>query len=76
MTRWISGGSDFIDGRDAATADATADQGFPEQTESADFYVMNCVIANAYTVRALGEGIGVGMAQDNTELKAQIDTAL
>ena len=70
--QWI----DLSSGRiDAAFADATADQDFLNKPEGADFAMAEAVIASAYDA-TLGEGIGVGMAQDNTELKAQIDTAL
>ena len=70
--QWI----DLSSGRiDAAFADATADQDFLNKPEGADFTMAEASIPSAYDA-TLGEGIGVGMAQSNTELKAQIDTAL
>ncbi len=67
---------DLASGRvDAGFADASALQGFLDKPEGADFQFVPLNITSTYDP-TLGEGIGVGIRQDDTELKAKIDTAL
>ena len=67
---------DLTTGRvDAGLADASALQGFLDKPEGADFQFVPLNITSTYDP-TLGEGIRFGMRQYDTELKADIDTAL
>ncbi len=70
--QWI----DLASGRiETAFADATADQDFLDRPEGEGFVMSQVTIPSTYDA-TLGEGIGVGIRQDDTELKARIDQAL
>lgn len=67
---------DLANGRiDAGFADASALQSFLDKPEGANFEYVPVSITSTYDA-TLGEGIGVGIRKDDTELKAKIDTAL
>ncbi len=67
---------DLANGRiDAGFADASALQNFLDKPEGANFQFVPVSITSASDA-TLGEGIGVGIRQDDTELKAKIDKAL
>lgn len=67
---------DLASGRiETAFADLSALQDFLDKPEGKDFQLVNVKIQSTFDP-SLGEGIGVGIAQDNTELKAKIDKAL
>jgi len=67
---------DLATGRiDTAFADLSALQDFLDKPDGKDFQLVDVKIQSTFDP-SLGEGIGVGIAQDNTELKAQIDKAL
>jgi octopine/nopaline transport system substrate-binding protein len=67
---------DLASGRiDAAFADASALQDFLDKPDGKNFQFVDVKIQSTFDP-SLGEGIGVGIAQDNTALKADIDKAL
>ena len=67
---------DLASGRvDTAFSDASAMEDFLAKPEGKDFQLVDVKIASS-SDPTLGEGIGVGIAQENTELKARIDKAL
>lgn len=67
---------DLASGRvDTAFSDASALEDFLAKPEGKDFQLVDVKIASS-SDPTLGEGIGVGIAQENTELKARIDKAL
>lgn len=67
---------DLASGRvDAGFADASALQGFLDKPEGAEFQFVPLNITSTYDA-TLGEGIGVGIRKDETELKGKINTAL
>lgn len=67
---------DLASGRiDSGFADASALQGFLDKPEGADFQFVDVSIISTFDP-TLGEGIGVGIRHDDTEMKAKIDTAL
>lgn len=67
---------DLASGRiDAAFSDQSALHDFLAKPEAKDFQLLDVKIASS-SDPTLGEGIGVGIAKDNPELKARIDTAL
>jgi len=67
---------DLASGRvDAAFSDVSALEDFLAKPEGQDFQLVDVKIASS-SDPTLGEGIGVGIAKDNTELKARIDKAL
>ncbi|WP_341487290.1 transporter substrate-binding domain-containing protein [Pararhizobium sp. A13] len=67
---------DLASGRvDVAFADASALQDFLAKPEGKDFQFVDVKVQSKFD-SSLGEGIGVGIAQENTALKAKIDTAL
>ena len=67
---------DLASGRvDAGFADVSALQSFLDKPEGAPFQFVDLNIISTYDP-TLGEGVGVGIALENTELKAKIDTAL
>lgn len=67
---------DLATGRiDTAFADASALQDFLDKPDGKTFQFVDVKIQSTFDP-ALGEGIGVGIAQDNTALKADIDKAL
>jgi len=67
---------DLATGRiDTAFADLSALQDFLAKPDGQDFQLVDVKIQSTYD-SSLGEGIGVGIAQDNTALKAEIDKAL
>jgi octopine/nopaline transport system substrate-binding protein len=67
---------DLASGRiEAAFADASALQDFLAKPEGKDFQFVDVKVQSKFD-STLGEGIGVGIAQENAELKAKIDTAL
>ncbi|MBB2750532.1 UNVERIFIED_ORG: octopine/nopaline transport system substrate-binding protein [Rhizobium aethiopicum] len=67
---------DLAAGRiEAAFADASALQDFLAKPEGKDFQFVDVKIQSKFDA-SLGEGIGVGIAKENTELKAKIDKAL
>lgn len=67
---------DLASGRvDAGFADASALEGFLDKPEGADFQFVPLNITSTYDA-TLGEGIGVGLRQDQPELKEKVDTAL
>lgn len=67
---------DLASGRvEAAFADASALQDFLARPDGKDFQFVDVKVQSTYDP-SLGEGIGVGIAQENTELKARIDKAL
>lgn len=67
---------DLASGRiDAGFADVSALQSFLDKPEGAGFQFVPVNITSTFDP-TLGEGIGVGIRQDDTELKAKIDTAL
>ncbi|MGV1794850.1 transporter substrate-binding domain-containing protein [Rhizobium lusitanum] len=67
---------DLATGRiDAAFADASALQDFLAKPDGKDFQFVDVKIQSSFDA-SLGEGIGVGIAKENTALKAKIDKAL
>jgi octopine/nopaline transport system substrate-binding protein len=67
---------DLASGRvDAAFADASALQDFLAKPDGKDFQFVDVKIPGKFDP-SLGEGLGVGIAKENTELKAKIDKAL
>lgn len=67
---------DLATGRiDTAFADASALQDFLAKPDGKDFQFVDVKIQSTFDP-SLGEGIGVGIAQENTALKADIDKAL
>jgi octopine/nopaline transport system substrate-binding protein len=67
---------DLANGRvEAGFADESALQSFLEKPEGAGFQFVDVDITSTYDA-TLGEGVGVGIRQEDTELKAKIDTAL
>ena len=67
---------DLASGRvDTAFSDASAMEDFLAKPEGKDFQLVDVKIASS-SDPTLGEGIGVGIAQENTELKPSIDKAL
>jgi len=67
---------DLASGRlDTAFADASALQDFLAKPDGKDFRFVDVAIKSSFDP-SLGEGIGVGIAKDNTALKADIDKAL
>ena len=67
---------DLASGRiETAFADVSALQDFLKKPEGANFQFVDVNINSTYDA-TLGEGVGVGIPLENTELKAQIDTAL
>lgn len=67
---------DLASGRlDAGFADVSALQDFLAKPDGADFQFVDVDIISTYDA-TLGEGVGVGMRQDDVDLKAKIDTAL
>ncbi|ARP64404.1 amino acid ABC transporter substrate-binding protein [Mesorhizobium sp. WSM1497] len=67
---------DLASGRiDTAFADQSALQDFLDKPDGKNFQLVGVEIKSTYDP-TLGEGIGVGIAQDNIELKAKIDKAL
>jgi len=67
---------DLAAGRiDTAFADASALQDFLDKPDGKNFQLVDVKIQSTFDP-SLGEGIGVGIAQDNTALKADIDKAL
>lgn len=67
---------DIASGRiDAAFADRSALDDFLNKPEGKEFQLIDLNVPSS-SDPTLGEGIGVGIAQENTELKARIDRAL
>ena len=67
---------DLANGRvDAGFADVSALQSFLDKPEGAGFQFVDVNIISTFDP-TLGEGVGVGIRQDDTDLKAKIDTAL
>ncbi|WP_136620656.1 MULTISPECIES: transporter substrate-binding domain-containing protein [Mesorhizobium] len=67
---------DLASGRiDTAFADQSALQDFLDKPDGKNFQLVGVKIQSTFDP-TLGEGIGVGIAQENTELKAKIDKAL
>ncbi|MDH6234954.1 octopine/nopaline transport system substrate-binding protein [Mesorhizobium soli] len=67
---------DLATGRiDTAFADLSALQDFLAKPDGQNFQLVDVKIQSTFDP-SLGEGIGVGIAQDNTALKADIDKAL
>lgn len=67
---------DLSSGRlDTAFADLSAQEDFLSKPSGADFALVPVVI-DSTSDATLGEGLGVGIRKDETELKARIDTAL
>ena len=67
---------DLASGRiETAFSDTSAADDFLAKPEGKDFQFVDVKIASS-SDPTLGEGVGVGIAQDNTELKARIDKAL
>ena len=67
---------DLATGRvDTAFADASALQDFLAKPDGKNFQFVDVKIQSTFDP-SLGEGIGVGIAQENTALKADIDKAL
>ncbi|HVK90148.1 MAG TPA: transporter substrate-binding domain-containing protein [Mycoplana sp.] len=67
---------DLASGRiETAFSDVSALEDFLAKPDGKDFQMVDVKIASS-SDPTLGEGVGVGIAQDNTELKAKIDTAL
>ncbi len=67
---------DLASGRiDTAFADQSALQDFLDKPDGKNFQLVNVQIKSSSDA-TLGEGIGVGIAQENTELKGKIDKAL
>ena len=67
---------DLASGRlDTAFADRSALQDFLDKPDGQNFQLVDVEIKSTFDP-TLGEGIGVGIAQDNTELKGKIDKAL
>jgi octopine/nopaline transport system substrate-binding protein len=67
---------DLATGRiDTAFADLSALQDFLAKPDGQNFQLVDVRIQSTFDP-SLGEGIGVGIAQDNTALKADIDKAL
>ncbi|RWD97788.1 transporter substrate-binding domain-containing protein [Mesorhizobium sp.] len=67
---------DLASGRiDTAFADASALQDFLAKPDGQSFQFVDVKIKSSFDP-SLGEGIGVGIAQDNTALKTDIDKAL
>lgn len=67
---------DLANGRiDAGFADVSALQNFLDKPEGANFQFVPVNITSTFDP-TLGEGVGVGIRQDDTELKAKIDKAL
>lgn len=67
---------DLASGRvEAAFADSSALQDFLGRPDGKDFQFVDVKVLSTFDP-TLGEGIGVGIAQENTELKARIDKAL
>lgn len=67
---------DLASGRvDTAFSDVSALEDFLAKPDGKDFQLVDVKIASS-SDPTLGEGIGVGIAKDNTELKGRIDKAL
>ena len=67
---------DLATGRiETAFADMSALQDFLAKPDGKGFQLVDVKIQSTFDP-SLGEGIGVGIAQDNTELKAKVDKAL
>lgn len=67
---------DLASGRvEAGFADVSALQAFLGRPEGKDFQFVDVKVQSTFDP-SLGEGIGVGIAQDNAELKGRIDKAL
>ncbi|SIQ94913.1 octopine/nopaline transport system substrate-binding protein [Rhizobium sp. RU20A] len=67
---------DLASGRvEAGFADASALQNFLDRPDGKDFQLVDVKVQSTFDP-SLGEGIGVGIRQEDTELKAKIDTAL
>jgi octopine/nopaline transport system substrate-binding protein len=67
---------DLASGRiDTAFADQSALQDFLDKPDGKNFQLVDVKIQSKFDA-TLGEGIGVGIAQENTELKGKIDKAL
>ena len=67
---------DLATGRiETAFADLSALQDFLAKPDGKGFQLVDVKIQSTFDP-SLGEGIGVGIAQDNTELKAKVDKAL
>lgn len=67
---------DLASGRvEVAFADASALQDFLARPDGKDFQFVDIKVLSTFDP-TLGEGIGVGIAQENTELKGRIDKAL
>ena len=67
---------DLAAGRvEAGFADVSALQDFLNKPEGANFQFVDVNIISTYDP-TLGEGVGIGIRQEDTELKAKIDTAL
>lgn len=67
---------DLSTGRaDAGFADASAENDFLKRKEGQDFALVGVRIESSSDA-TLGEGVGVGIAKDNPELKARIDKAI
>lgn len=67
---------DLASGRvEAGFADVSALQDFLNKPEGANFQFVDVNILSTYDA-TLGEGVGIGIRQEDTELKAKIDTAL
>jgi octopine/nopaline transport system substrate-binding protein len=60
---------------ETAFSDASALEDFLVKPDGKDFQMVDVKIASS-SDPTLGEGVGVGIAQENTELKAKIDKAL
>ncbi len=67
---------DLASGRvEAGFADASALQNFLDRPDGKDFQLVDVKVQSTFDP-SLGEGIGVGIRQEDTELKAKIDMAL
>lgn len=67
---------DLSSGRlDASFSDLSAQEDFLAKPEGADFALVDVVI-DSTSDTTLGEGLGVGIRKDDTELKEKISTAL
>lgn len=67
---------DLSSGRlDVAFSDIAALQDFVDKPENKDFEILKVSIRSDFDP-SLGEGVGVGIAKDNTALKAEVDKAL
>ena len=60
---------------DAGFADVSALESFLDKPEGAGFQFVDVNIISTFDP-TLGEGVGVGIRQDDADLKAKIDTAL